>query len=77
MLGIQAIGAYVRDRRKARALTQAELANLAGVARTVVVAVEQGKPTLRIDSVERVLNVFGRTLGAVERPIDPTEDTLT
>lgn len=74
MNGIQAIGTYVRDRRRARALTQADLAALAGVTRALVIDIEHGKPTLRIDGVERVVNVFGKTLGVVDLPGGPWKD---
>jgi HTH-type transcriptional regulator/antitoxin HipB len=66
--GIKGIGAFIRERRQARQMTQADLAALAGVTRALVIAIEQGKPTLRVDGVERVLNVFGRTIGAIDMP---------
>lgn len=71
MNGIRHIGLYVRERRRARRLTQADLAALAGVTRALVIDIEQGKTTLRIDSLERVLNVFGKTLGAVDLRTEP------
>lgn len=74
MHGIQAVGAYIHGRRRARGLTQAEVADLAGVTRALVIAIEHGKPTLRIDGVERVLNVFGKTLGAINLTAGPPED---
>lgn len=66
MNGIEQIGRFVRERRRARRLTQADLAALAGVTRALIIDIEHGKSTLRIDSLERVLNVFGKTLGPVD-----------
>ncbi len=55
-------------RRRAERLTQRALADLAGVAPRVVWELEHGKPTMRMDVVDRVLRVFGLMLGAVARP---------
>lgn len=60
------VGALVRTRRKAEHLSQRELAELAGVGPRVVWELEQGKPTLRMDVVNAVLRVFGKTLGVVD-----------
>lgn len=62
------IGGYVRARRKANRLSQRELAELAGVGMRFLSELERGKKTLRMDSVNAVLAVFGRQLGAVEAP---------
>jgi y4mF family transcriptional regulator len=67
------IGAFVRQRRDARKLSQRELAELAGVGQRFVSELERGKPTVRVAEVERVLAVFGKCLGIVERPRE-TED---
>jgi transcriptional regulator with XRE-family HTH domain len=49
-------------------LTQRELGELAGVGTRLVSELERGKPTLRMDAVNRVLRVFGKTLGHVDAP---------
>lgn len=67
-------GAYVRLRRKASKLTQRELGELAGVGTRLISELERGKSTLRLDVVNRVLNVFGRMLGPVEAPRNFSED---
>ncbi|NQU23939.1 MAG: helix-turn-helix transcriptional regulator [Candidatus Nealsonbacteria bacterium] len=64
----RSIGAFVRQRRQAAGLTQRELGELAGVGTRFVSDLERGKPTLRMDAVNRVLRVFGRMLGHVEVP---------
>jgi y4mF family transcriptional regulator len=64
------IGEFVRARRKANAFTQSELGDLAGVGRRFVSELEQAKPTVRLDAVNKVLAVFGKTLGVVDAPKD-------
>jgi y4mF family transcriptional regulator len=59
------IGTLVRERRRANRMTQAELAALAGVGVRFVSDLENGKPTLRLETVNAVLRVFGRRLGVV------------
>lgn len=67
---ISHIGEFVRARRKASGFTQAELGDLAGVGRRFVSELEQAKPTTRMDAVNKVLAVFGKTLGVVDAPRD-------
>jgi HTH-type transcriptional regulator/antitoxin HipB len=60
------IGRLVRERRLESRLTQRELSELAGVGVRLVSELERGKDTVRMDAANRVLAVFGLTLGAVE-----------
>lgn len=62
------IAEFVRTRRKGADLSQQQLAELAGVGRNFVSELEQAKPTLRMDAVNRVLGVFGKMLGVVDAP---------
>jgi y4mF family transcriptional regulator len=62
------IGTFVRERRRAGRLTQPELAALAGVGLRFIVELERGKRTLRMDTVNAVLRVFGKKLGIVDAP---------
>ena len=64
------LGSFVRERRMANNLTQREVGELAGVGTRFVSELERGKPTLRMDAVNRVLHIFGRALGHVEAPRD-------
>lgn len=59
---------FVRERRTANGLTQAQLGDLAGVGRRFIVELEAGKRTVRFDRVNAVLAVFGKTLGVVDAP---------
>ena len=64
------IGAFVRRRRRAAGLTQQALAELSGVGLRFLSELENGKPTLRTDAVNRVLRAFGARLGVVDLPRD-------
>lgn len=48
--------------RKAAGLTQAQLAKRAGVGLRFIRELEQGKPTVRLDKVNRVLELLGHEL---------------
>jgi y4mF family transcriptional regulator len=63
---INVITRLVRDRRRAAGLTQRALSELAGVGPRAVWDLERGKATLRMDVVNRILAVFGKTLGAID-----------
>ena len=60
-----AISEFVRQKRKEYKLTQRDLADRAGVGIRFIRELEAGKPTLRIDKVNVVLDLFGHQLGPV------------
>jgi y4mF family transcriptional regulator len=60
------IGDFVRSERRALGWTQEQVAMYAGVSAKFIVEVEHGKPTLQMDSVNRVLALFGKRLGLVD-----------
>lgn len=64
----ESIGSFVRRRRQAAGLTQRELAELVGSGTRLISDIENEKPTLRMDAVNRVLAAFGRQLGAIVQP---------
>jgi y4mF family transcriptional regulator len=69
---------FVKARRKEVGLTQAEFAQRAGVALTVVRKIEQGKQNLNLGAVNQVLKMFGHILAPVNsREIEPTETEET
>lgn len=71
---VMTIRDFVRRQRKIHGLTQIDLARKAGVGLRFVRELEQGKATLRMDKVNQVLQLFGKTLGPVDwRPV--TEDS--
>lgn len=69
----ESVGAFVRGRRKANRLSQRQLAELVGTGTRLVSDLENDKPTLRMDAVNRVLAAFGKQLGCVdaERTSEP------
>jgi y4mF family transcriptional regulator len=54
--------------RRAAGLTQAELADRAGVGLRFIRELEQGKPTVRLDKVKQVLDLFGHELCVRPKP---------
>jgi HTH-type transcriptional regulator/antitoxin HipB len=66
------LGRVIRELRKDRAMTQAELALRAGVSRGYLVRLERGHPTAEIEAVLRVLRPLGARLLIGQEPA-PTE----
>lgn len=54
----KSLGEAVRHHRKTAGLTQLELADLAGVGKSAVFDIEKGKPTVRLETIVRVLAVL-------------------
>lgn len=59
------IGEFVKAMRKREGITQAQLADMAGVGLRFVRELEGEKKTLRMDKVADVLKLFGKKLGPV------------
>ncbi|MCC5789579.1 MAG: helix-turn-helix transcriptional regulator [Opitutales bacterium] len=53
---------FIKQRRRALALTQEALASRAGVGLRFIRELEQGKPSLRLDKVNQVLALFGHRM---------------
>ena len=62
------LSTFVRQQRKSNHLTQAALADLAGVGLRFVRELEADKPTLRMDKVNVILDLFGHRLEPVPAP---------
>ena len=58
----------VKQLRKENGLTQEDLAMKSGVGLNFVRNLEQGKPTLRMDKVNQLLDLFNYELVAQHRP---------
>jgi len=56
------LGQAVRDHRKTAGLTQLALAELAGVGKSAVFDIEKGKPTVRLETLIRVLAALNMEL---------------
>jgi len=68
------LGASVRTIRKNLGLTQTELALTSGVGVRFIVDLEAGKPTVRLESVLRVIDGLGGTLQLSEKENSADED---
>ncbi len=54
----ESLGREAKRQRKSARLTQFELARLAGVGKSAVYDIERGKPTVRLETLLRVLAVL-------------------
>ena len=61
----KSLSEYVKQMRKEHNLTQVELSEKSGVGLRFVRELEQGKQTLRLDKVNRVLSLFGTKVGVI------------
>lgn len=59
------IGAFIREERKRRRLTQKQLADLAGVGLNFVYQLEKNKPTVQLSCTNQVLNALGYRVGVM------------
>lgn len=62
------ISNFIKAERKVVGLTQKELALKAGVGLRFIREAEQGKTSLRTDTLNKVLKLFGKILGPVDLP---------
>lgn len=67
------VAIFIRERRTANDLSQRALAELAGVSQPYLSHLEGGKPSVRMDVVNRVLAIFGKELGVVDAPREKLE----
>lgn len=58
----QIIGAAIRFHRRQAHLSQAKLAQLAGVGKTVVFDIEKGKESIQLDTLTKILTILNITL---------------
>ena len=61
--GPMTLSDFLKDKRRKLNLTQQQLAEKAGVGLRFIRDLEQGKTTLRMDKVNKVLKLFGQELG--------------
>lgn len=52
------VAKIIQQHRKAAKLTQHELADLAGVGKTVVFDIEHGKTSVQLDTLLKILNIL-------------------
>ena len=58
MTQIQELGEIIRMHRKAAGLSRVQLAELAGVGKTVIYDVEKGKESVQLDTLQKILKVL-------------------
>jgi len=54
----QALAEIIRMHRKAAKLSRAQLAEIAGVGKTVIYDIEKGKESVRLNTLQKILNFF-------------------
>jgi len=54
----EALATIIKMHRKAAKLTQLQLAELAGVGKTVVFDIEKGKDTVKLQTLQKILKVL-------------------
>ncbi len=62
---MKTLAEFVKTKRKEVKLSQAEFAERAGVALTVIRKIEQGKGNLNLEKANQVLKMFGHELAPV------------
>ncbi len=58
MLEPQTLGSIIRQHRKMAGLSQLQLAEMAGVGKTVVFDLEKGKETIQLNTLRKILHVL-------------------
>ena len=58
MLAPKILAKVIRRHRKAAKLSQLQLAEMAGVGKTVVFYIEKGKETIKLDTLRKILKVL-------------------
>jgi HTH-type transcriptional regulator / antitoxin HipB len=71
----QQLGEALRTARKQLALTQSQLALAAGVGVRFIVDLEAGKPTLRLETVLRVIDALGGEINLTGLSLSPSSKT--
>lgn len=68
------LGLHLQEARKARGLTQQEVADYLGVARTTVTAIEKGERRIQPDELLRLAALSGRSVHELLRQREPLTD---
>ena len=65
------VGTKIRELRKARSLTQSELAGKIGIQQSDLCRMETGEYKVSLDTLFRVLGIFGMNIGEFFQEADP------
>ena len=68
------IGEKIREMRKERSLTQAELASRIGIQQSDLCRMETGEYRVSLDALFRILGIFGMGIGEFFRDVDEASD---
>ncbi|MBU1442761.1 MAG: helix-turn-helix domain-containing protein [Gammaproteobacteria bacterium] len=63
------LAGHLRQERAARAISQEQLADLAGLHRTYVGSVERGERNVSLDNIERLARALGLDVAALLAPL--------
>ena len=74
MTGAKDIARIIKMHRKAANLTQLELAELAGVGKTVVFDIEKGKETVKLYTLMKILKVLNIEM-QLTSPLNPDRNS--
>ena len=74
MLEPQELASILRKHRKAAGLSQLQLAEMAGIGKTVVFDIEKGKETVRLDSLRKILLVLNIKVELISPLMDQNPD---
>lgn len=75
IISVKDLASLIKQERKARAWTQAELAERSGVSRDWIIALEQAKPSVELALVLRTLKALNLPL-AINKPNQPAQDGI-
>ena len=76
MLEPQFLATFIKKHRKASGLSQLQLAEMAGVGKTSVFDLENGKETIQLDTLRKILKVLNikvQLISPLINPIDKNE----
>ena len=70
MLDPQKLATVIRKHRKLAGLSQLQLAEMAGIGKTVVFDIEKGKETIRLDTLRKILSVLNIKVNLTSPPMN-------
>lgn len=65
------LGARLREARAARCMTQLQVANITGIAKTYISSIEHGKQNITIENVVRIAEALDHDIIITLRPRSP------
>ncbi len=68
------LGAHVRDMRKARSMSQQQLADRIGIARVNLARLEHGRHTPMVPTLIAIADALGVTLAQLVAPVDAARE---